>query len=657
MTSFKLAFRNVGKSFRDYSIYFLTLTFGVCVFYLFNSLESQEAMLAINAAQHQALRALSQVMGMVSVFISVILGFLILYANRFLVKRRKKELGLYSVLGMNKGQISRVLILETAFVGIFSLAVGLVLGIFLSQGLAVVTSRMFEVPLKSFRFIFSPSALGKAVFNFGLIFLLVMVFNSITVSRQKLIDLLYADRKNERFRVPHLAVSIVVFIFSVLVLTAAYLLIIHNGMLIIDWEFNLSIILGCIGTILFFYSLSGFFLKVLQANRRIYLRGLNMFVLRQINNRINTNFLSMSMVCLLVFVTICTLSAGMGIADGVTSSMEKTTPFDASVSIYLKDSKNGLDLIKRFQEDGVDFGSFAKEYMEYSLYSTDYSISYRNQTLMPDFIKHSDYNRVLKMQGKPLVSLGDDQFAVSSNVEMEEVQTYLRDYFLNSAGISLRGQLLHFKSNALYDTALSTSGVADNFMTIIVPDHALEGQLVSENILNINYIKADQTYDELCKTALQRRDFGEGNGYGYQFSSRINILEQSKSMSTTVAYLAIYIGIVFLITSAALLAIAQLSEASDNVLRYSLLKKIGAEDSMIHRALFIQIGIYFITPLLLAIVHSVIGIKVARNIVEIFGKMDILRSTAYAAGVILLIYGGYFLATYLGSKQIIDVKK
>ena len=106
----KLAFQNVKKSMKDYTVYFLTLTFGVCLFYVFNSIDSQQAMLDVSSRQEDMLKLLTQMMGYVSVFISVLLAFLIIYANRFLIKRRKKELGLYMILGMPKGKISRLVI-------------------------------------------------------------------------------------------------------------------------------------------------------------------------------------------------------------------------------------------------------------------------------------------------------------------------------------------------------------------------------------------------------------------------------------------------------------------------------------------------------------------------------------------------------------------
>ena len=160
---FKLAIHNVRRSLRDYAIYFLTLTFGVCLFYVFNSMDSQQAMTSLNSNQREIIQLLTSAIGYVSIFISFILGFLVVYSNRFLMKRRKKELGIYMLLGMDKGKISRILIIETLLIGIFSLGIGLAVGIFASQGLSAITAGIFEMDLSSFQFTFSLSAFYKTL--------------------------------------------------------------------------------------------------------------------------------------------------------------------------------------------------------------------------------------------------------------------------------------------------------------------------------------------------------------------------------------------------------------------------------------------------------------------------------------------------------------
>ena len=120
----KLAIKNIKRSIKDYAIYFFTLVLGVAIFYIFNSIGSQTIMLDVNDRVRDMLELINVIMGAVSVLVSFILGSLIIYASRFLIKRRSKEFGIYLTLGMSKRKISLILLLETFFIGLLSLGVG-----------------------------------------------------------------------------------------------------------------------------------------------------------------------------------------------------------------------------------------------------------------------------------------------------------------------------------------------------------------------------------------------------------------------------------------------------------------------------------------------------------------------------------------------------
>ena len=184
------------KSFKDYAIYFLTLFLGVAIFYMFNSLDSQQAMLDISESQKEIIKLMISMLSVVSIFIAVILGLLIAYANKFLINRRKREFGIYMTLGMGKRQISKIILLETIFVGIISLAVGLVIGVFASQFMSILVAKLFEADMSKFQFVFSKDACIKTCIYFAIMYLAVMFFNTMTVSRYKLINLLNANKKN-----------------------------------------------------------------------------------------------------------------------------------------------------------------------------------------------------------------------------------------------------------------------------------------------------------------------------------------------------------------------------------------------------------------------------------------------------------------------------
>ena len=331
----RLALGNVRKSLADFGIYFLTVMLGVAVFYAFNSMTAQQGVLAFSETQSKMFDLLGMVIGGVSVFIAFVLVFLVVYANSFLIKRRKREFGVYLALGMSTGDVVKIVALESLIAGAASLAAGLVVGIGLSQLLLQLTSALFQADVAEaggFAFVFSADALAKTAIVFAAIFLTAALLNARTVARAKLIDLLHAQRKNEEMRLTSLPLSLALFAASLVLIGVSYKLLIDNGLMEPSPEFAAATLLVCAGTVLFFYALSGFLLKLVQLIKPLYLRGLNMFALRQLNAKVNTAFASLSVVCLVLFLAITSVCGGIGIRNAIDGSLDKNTGYSASVS-------------------------------------------------------------------------------------------------------------------------------------------------------------------------------------------------------------------------------------------------------------------------------------------------------------------------------------
>ncbi|WP_195932002.1 ABC transporter permease [Turicibacter sanguinis] len=666
----KIALGNVRKSFKDYAIYFLTLTFAVCIFYCFNSIESQKAVLDMSASQAGYMESINQLLSMVSVFVVFILGGLILYANNFLIKKRKKELGVYMTLGMGKSKISKILVLETFIVGILSLVVGLGVGILLSQGLSVFTAKLFEVGMTQFRFVISFSAIIKTIIYFGLIFLFVMFFNTIIISKYKLIDLLNASKKSETIKVKNSILSLLIFLVAVIMLITAYGIVLKVGLNEMSSLFNLSIVLGIIGTLGFFYGGAGFLLAMIQRNQNIYLKKLNIFVVRQIHSNINTNFLSVSLICLMLFITIGGLSTGLSMKTSIENGI--VAPFDASAYMYVDDE----DEIKTMQQvvEKLNFDFKGNEHMFFEAYrlegisTGDLILPYVTGTLKDQLengywnsinaIKISDYNKIQQLLGKDSITLNDHQILVTSNFSkfLEPLKVYLK----NNSEIKINGETFEIKNKDVMTDATYNSALADNILTLIVPDKVVSSLEPTMTYMNIQYTAQDKVEAESYFGDYLNSFFEEGSKDGIFLIgyTKQQIYENSRATSTVVLYVGLYLGIVFLLSSAAVLALQQLSEASDSIERYKSLRKIGATQKMINKTIFIQTLIYFALPLVLGMIHAVFGIYVVnKDLTSLYGQSDILVSSIMTMMGIIVIYGGYFLTTYVGYKSIIKNAK
>lgn len=670
---FKIALNNVRKSFKDYSIYFLTLTLGVCIFYAFNSIGDQKAFLELGKRQAEYINILQRLISGISVFISCVLGGLILYANNFLVKKRKKELGIYMTLGMGKNKISKILTYETALVGIISLVIGLGVGIIVSQGISAFASKLFEVSLSDYKFLLSTDAILKTVLYFGIIFILVMIFNTFVISKYKLIDMLTAAKKNEDIKIKNPILTAIIFFISLGLLGVAYKLVIKVGLNPTDSMFLVSIVLGILGTLLLFFSLAGFVLYVLQKNKNIYLKGLNIFVLRQMNSKINTNFLSMTVICLMLFLTISTLATGLSFKNALEKGLENTTPFDASATYYIDEDSKIKTAEESIKALGFKFNPEDKivSYNEYKLEKTNLE-SLLNKNAEGKNIKDiveamtykgtnaisiSSYNDIRALSGEKSVSLANNEVLISSN--LGEVENTLKNILKNNEKIEIDGKEYKIANNALIGEgkvikeAFESTGMTNNFFTLIVPDNIFSNLKPIANKININFPKNSNEEERVQKLFNEYRDgvvdsskYGFVNGY-----TKARIYEDNNGMTNIVLFIGIYLGVIFLISSTAVLALQQLSEASDSIDRYKSLRRIGVSQKMINKSIFTQVSIYFGLPLVVALVHSVVAIKVVNGFLTMFNRPDIGVSSLVTALIMVIVYGGYFYATYTGYKS------
>ena len=329
MMLFKLSIRNIKKSMKDYAIYFLTLMLGVSIFYVFNAIESQTILMSITEDTREIIKLMNNMLSGLSVLVSFVLGCLIIYANRFLMKRRNKEFGIYLTLGMSKQKMSFILFFETLLIGAVSLIVGLIIGVGLSQLMSLLVINMFEADMTEFQFVFSKIATNKTIMYFGFIYFLVMLFNTMTVSKYKLIDLLNAGKKVEQIKQKNLWLCFIVFVIAIVMLGYAYNMVSHPTEYLQEAQnILLPIGLGMVSTFLIFWSISGFLLRIAMSVKAYYYKGLNAFSLRQFSSKINTTVFSMTVICLMLFVTICVLSCSLSIKNSMSANLNELAPAD-----------------------------------------------------------------------------------------------------------------------------------------------------------------------------------------------------------------------------------------------------------------------------------------------------------------------------------------
>ncbi len=681
---FKISLKNIRKSLKDYTVYFFTLILGVAIFYVFNAIDSQSVMLDVRANVMDIIKLMNDMLSGVSVFVSCILGFLIIYASRFLIKRRNKEFGIYLTLGMSKRKISAILFFETLLIGIVSLVAGLVIGTILSQFMSVIVANMFDADMTKFKFIFSMKACIKTLIYFAIMYVLVMIFNTFSISRCKLIDLLNAGKKTEKVTMKNPVICTIVFVIGVGILSYAYWMVTRGVRTLNTFDkIGIPIALGCVATFLIFWSVSGFMIRIFTSIKSVYYKGVNSFVLRQFCSKINTTVFSTTVICIMLFITISVLSAALSMKDSLSKDLDSMCPVDVQLAKYsydamseayatsqnmnekdremLEDSK--LSIIETLNNSGFDAQKYFKDVVEYNIYNTGLTVKdtlgdintddyqFMADAIMP-VITIGDYNSVARLYGNSTYELNDDEYIIVADYKN---MVMIRNQALKKGiTLSVNGKEYKPRYNECKDGFVQIGVQNMNDGILVVPDNAVKPQQVRNMGLSADY-RAD-TKEERYSIETQLDNLMKNISFQTSFiswNSRIDLAESSVGLGALVTFIALYLGIIFLISSAAILALRELSDSADNKERYGMLRKLGVDERMIDMALFKQIGIFFAFPLILALIHSVFGIKFINIILATMGMSSMAASIGLTLAFVAVIYGGYFLITYLCSRSII----
>lgn len=701
----KLALGNVRKSARDFAIYFVTVLLGVAVFYAFNSACDQQAVSTIGDTSKMR-ELLGLIIRYVSVFIAAVLAFLIIYANGFLMRRRSKEFGLYLTLGMGVPSVLAIVGLETLLTGLASLVGGLVLGYGFSWALTWGTAQLFQEEISGFAMGISWDALGLTLGVFAAIFFLAALINSRRIAATPLLDLLHADRKNQPLVLRSLPLSVGLFLLAIVCIGYSYHLLVQNGLLEPNLEFLGATLLVCVGTGLFFFSLSGFLLRIVQWIRPLYYRGLSMFTLRSLNAKLNTTVASMTVVCIALFLSLTSVCCGVGIVNAMDNSLEDLTRYDGSVRtswMSQKEIKEAVEAGPEFNKSSAykslgAFADFAKDCnyaMAYGLELSAEHIGSENlaaiidetaqinryvnlqsplafkdfealvprslseclgpameaeaQDILIETLKLSEVNSALALAGEEPLKLQENQGLLIYNSAF--MADFWRQFESGDYSLPMKDKSVAIKG--VINQALETVAVPLDTGSLILPDSAFgDDALAVASVLDVKLKTSD---DQNPFSQILESIYDSDNPDTWPITmvtTRDAVYAQTSGITGLVAFLAIYIGFILTVTCAAILAIQQLTEASDNTKRYGLLRKLGTPESMISLSLLTQIAVYFLAPLLLALAHSACAVSVVSTVIAIFGNLDISQTALFTAGSFLTIYGVYFLATFLIARKL-----
>ena len=760
----KLALRNVRRSARDYALYFVTVALGVAVFYAFNTVNDQAVLLdALSAGSLRMLALLNMMLRLLSGVVVCVLGFLVVYANRFLIRRRRREFGTYLVLGMSAWRVSRVLLYETMMVGLASLMVGLGLGLALSQVLSFATAALMGSTMTKYHFVASPDAALFTIACFAAIFIVSALIGILYVRRCRLVSLLSVHQANEGRVKVNMRVRALAFAASLVVMGCAYWQLAVNGMLEIDAHFAAATVLMIFGTFLFFWGVAGFAVALLQRFPRVYFRGLSCFTTRQLSSKINTAFASMGVVSIMLFFALTISSVGMGLVELFTGNVEDISSYDMSIQAqplligHLADADEDASLYERYDGDmaacfegegaahaaGADAGAglagtggvdgaggagadgaaaganasvalrwddVAEKTAQVDYYLVEGETPYlangetpMNVLMYSDLFEQapavdeavdeslrdsadhipvqvmgvSQYNDLCALTGRRGVMLEDDQCAVNNLLaSTDDVAQALCD---ERVSLTVAGAQLHF-SGQVQHVPVRNGAMVDVVLEVIVPDYVIDameaaGAVPCMSVLDVMYrgdrVQGDALFERYAYQAFPpseeeggatsslvstsgEQTFRHGTWPCFQSASGREMADQATGFRMLVTYLAVYIGFVLIIATAAILAIQQLSETADSLERYRRLRDLGADERQVCRSLRTQTVLYFVAPLFLALCHTACAVLVISGVLFAELGVSMLGSVVLACGIVVSVYGLYLAITYALTRSIVS---
>lgn len=620
-----MTIKNVKKNGKEYMIYFLTLVLAIALFYSFNSIDAQTKFAEFSAAQLPYLDVLTMIITIVSSFITLVFAGLIVYANTFIIAKRSKEFAIYLLLGMRKLTVASLLAKEALLIGVVSLVVGLGIGILLSQVLAILSAQLFSVTL-NYQFVFSQLALVKTVGYFCLIFIAVLGLNIINVSRLQLKSLLIQGRKNTVIQTKSGKQAVIICGSGIALVGLSYYVLVTNGLVI-----NLLLIAGVlmlvIGTGLFFYGFGSAVGYIVGRRPKYLYHQLNMIVLKQIETKFNTQFLLMSGMALMLMVSMSLLSLGIGFKTVMEQSREAVMPFAATVRV---ETEQELVLPQNVQT------ATARYYQLVEINRPEF-VGLAVMTL-------TDYNTLQALQGKPFLSLEANSVAMTSDQATQNQK--LQQLIEQESVLTIADQMYTIQDEVI-DATLSTNEFPINAGTIIVPDEVVESLVLAKTEINFQYEENSEFEQTIQKFITDT---------GLSGQTKKQLLEDSNGLTTVVLYVDIYLGIIFLITGAAVLAIQQLIEMREMKRQIQTLHQIGATKRMIQKAVLLKVSINFGLPLIVALAHTLVAIQIATGFFATYGDVQLLPAILATAMVVIGIYGGYFYATVVNYQRYIQIK-
>ena len=605
MTLFDLAVKNIRRNMKSYSLYIGSMVFSILIYFTFVTLKFSDDMFAEAGGS----KIISTLMNLSSVMLVIFVAIFIAYSNSFFMKKRKKEIGLYSLLGVRKKQIGFLLFFENMVIGLFSLIVGILLGFLASKGILAILIQLMGLTIVS-SFTLSGEAIRQTLLIFMVIFFLTSLQGYFVIYKFKLIDLFHADKKGEALP----KAKAIAVILGVLMIGAGYYLASADLFTSQAWKLLgistplVIVLLVIAGTYLLFHSVTVFVLAKLKNNERFAWRGLNLMTVSQMLYRIRGNAKTLTLISILSATTITAGGAVFGLYYNIGKDAGNSAP---NTFMWQGNSVN-------IHYDGILYNeNIEVKNSDISLYKNMYNYT---------FITLSQYNKIASLQGKePLVLLGNNSYVIDAFYDERFSQAY------TGGSMQVGTQtftIQDFTTEAMFNTPTV-------FAVAVVSDEAyaaMEGETRTYQI-----VKMEDEKNQLAVSQQIRKEIGDTG----TFSSYPEMYQSMVQSFGALLFAGSFLGLVFLMAMGSVIYFKMITEAEEDRGKYEVLYKIGVSEKEMKKTIRAQVGLIFGIPLILGILHSVFALKLFSTLLS----MNIVTPVLIWIAVYSAIYGVYYVVT------------
>ncbi|TFD92264.1 FtsX-like permease family protein [Jeotgalibacillus sp. R-1-5s-1] len=625
--------RNSRKIRKENGVYFGALIISIIAFYIILSLGEQDVMAYLKTVESNAVNRLLLMIPMLYAVSLFFVFFLVYFANNYQVKLRSHEFGLYLMMGMKRSRLFLMIMGETLWNGAIALMIGIPIGVFLTELISLITSRLIGIGIIGYQYSISWAGLGLTVVGFIVVQLIAMSFISLKLTRKEPVDLL-DDQKEESQRVLNPIWSIVSLMTGAVLLLGTIFLCTAYGLAILylrnlDYRmFALIIIVGIVGTFMLFRGLGSLIGAWIKRKGKSS-AGLFIFTGRQLQENVLNQWASLAISSLLIVMSMVCFVYGISTAlnNDLTSSKTADFTFSGSekeiISVLTSDElepyvkeyyEMKLGYLWRFdpeENEWLDTFSWSglSESVSKEVYSKEKEnlLSELTTDNRPYLISLSSYNDMLRSVNKPPIELGSDEVAMYSDEEFTYSHDILREALQSKPYVNIVGN-----QYSLSSTLYTLNVVADRAITLsyalIVPDDLYDTFDDREDSYLLNMVLDDALIEEKGLMQAMYEVDGLLNASGLDYESYLSSMGRKLFFTVAGSYTTIYLGIMFLIIANTVMGLKFLMQQKSTRHRYFTVAMLGASVESLCMSARVQIWLYFGLVILVALISSIFGI-------------------------------------------------